>query len=176
MRCGAERCGTGCGRGGAEPAPPGPAAAPTPTARVGAALRPASPLPALPPRHRWGRSLAACPGAWRAPRNAGSGGGCRGVLLSSPHPAATWPGPGEAKALPPAELPRPPGSRRPAARPGWGRPGSACPPAAGPGGAAGLRGSGPRALPAASPRRLRGAAVMRKTTLCNLLFNSEEYI
>lgn len=73
-------------------------------------------------------------------------------------------------------LPRLPG-RPPAASGGlrW-APGRSPTPAAGrgrgrrrPGSPA--TGSGPRAAP-----RPLGAAVVRKTTLCNLLFNSEEYI
>lgn len=83
-------------------------------------------------------------------------------FLSSPHPAVAWPGLAGGTWEP--WLPM--SSLSPAIDPPLGRAGVARPGA----------GSGPRALPAASLRRLRGAVVMRKPTLCNLLFNSEEYI
>lgn len=97
--------------------------------------------------------------------------GFREEFLSSPRPAMAWPGmawPGREAGESPSSL-WASATRRTA---GQGRPIRRRRTQA-----ARLRsGSGPRAVPAASLRRLRGAAVMRKTTLCNLLFNSEEYI
>lgn len=113
----------------------------------------------------WGRSLAARPETGSHQETRGPKG-----FLSSPHPAAAWRGLAEGR----WELLLPVSSPRPRHRPPLGRAGAPRPPGT-PAPLPGA-GAGPRSLPAASVRRLRGAVVMRKTTLCNLLFNSEEYI